>query len=484
MLSDASRLTPFAAIGVAVATVLAIGPALGLAALAVACAAWLVLTRPIVMVAAFAAIVCANVADVATDVHGLPPLGGLLVPALAGALALRAASGAEDISGSLRLLPPVLLYLLVHAVALLWVRDRAATVVDLVDLAKNLLIVLVLAGYLTTMERVRTVVWAMAFAIAAIAALSVFQYATGTFDNAYLGFANASMKQIAGETDSWRASGPLPDPNYFGQVLVLGLPLALAVALLDRRAVVRTLGAAAGVAILAAIFITFSRGALLGVAVMIGAGVMTLRSRWLLLSGALLAGAIALALAPGAYLDRLAPIWQAASALANGGQFFADPALGQRVAVVTAAIEMFRDNPVFGIGFGQFPVQFADVALRGGLDLGAPAEAHSMFLEKLAETGAVGFGLLVGMILFCVVTALRARRRLAEAGLREESVLVGAMILSFVGYLSTAVFLHGDYERFLWLGAALLLSTGAAAHLPLSASAPVSARAPGHVIRS
>ena len=73
---------------------------------------------------------------------------------------------------------------------------------------------------------------------------------------------------------------------------------------------------------------------------------------------------------------------------------------------------------------------------------------------------------------------------LAEAGLREESVLVGAMILSFVGYLSTAVFLHGDYERFLWLGAALLLSTGAASHLSLTASAPVSARAPGHVIRS
>jgi O-antigen ligase len=484
MLTEASRPTLWGALAVAVATLLAIGPLPGLALLAVACAAWLTLIRPIVMVAAYAAIICANVADVATDLSGLPPLGGLLVPALAGALMLRAASGAEDISGGLRLLPAVALYFLAHALALLWVRDAEATVIDLVDLAKNLLIVLTLAGYLTTMERIRTVVRAMAFAIAAIAALSVFQYVTGTFDSAYLGFANAAMKQIAGETESWRASGPLPDPNYFGQVLVLGLPLALAMALTERRGALRLLAAAGGVAILAAIFVTFSRGALLGVAVMVAAGVMTLRSRWLLLSGTLLAGLVALALAPGAYLDRLAPIWQAASALLDGGQFFADPALGQRVAVVTAALEMFRQNPLLGIGFGQFPVQFADFALRGGLDLGAPAEAHSMFLEKLAETGAVGFGLLVGMIVFALVTALRARRRLAEAGRGEAAVLVGAMILSFAGYLTTAVFLHGDYERFLWLGAALLLSTGAASQPSCSASAPLSASATGRAIRS
>lgn len=463
------RTTLFSALVAAAAAMLAIGPTLGLLLLAGVVVAWLTLARPILTVALYGAIVCANVADVGTDVWGLPPIGGLMVPALAGALLLRASTGAEDISGSVRLVLPIALYFLAHAIALLWVRQTAPTAADLLNLAKNLLIVLVLAGYLTSMARLRTVVWAMAFAIAAIAALSLFQYATGTFHNAYLGFANASMKQIFGETESWRVSGPLPDPNYFGQVLVLGLPLALAVAATDERPVLRALGAAGAAAILAAIFVTFSRGALLGVAVMILAAVMTLRSRWVLLFGTTLAVLIALVLAPSAYFDRLTPIWQAAAAIAQGGQWISDPALGQRIAVVTAAIEMFRENPALGIGFGQFPTQFADFALRNGLDLGAPPEAHSMFLEKLAETGALGFGLLIAAIIFAVAAAARARRRLLAGGHRREAILTGALVLSFLGYLTTAIFLHGAYERFFWLGAALLLSTGTASRLPFTA---------------
>lgn len=458
-------------------TVFFLGPAIGLLLIALGIMAWLIVARPIWMVAAYAAIICANVADVATDVHGLPPIGGLMVPVLAAALMLRASNHAEDISANMRLLLPALAYFLVHAIALLWVRETAPTATDLIGLSKNLLIVLVLTGYLTTMTRLRTVMWSMAFAIAVVAALSVVQYATGTFDDTYFGFANASMKQIVGETNTWRVSGPLPDPNYFGQLLVLGLPLALAVATTDRRPLLQIFGLIGALLIVAAIFLTFSRGALLGVAVMILAGVLTLRSRWVLLMSVGLVASVAALVAPSSYFDRITPIWQAVSAVVTGGQFVYDPALSERISVVTAAIEMFRDNPLFGIGTGQFPTQFADYALNHGLDLGAPPEAHSMFLEKLAETGLLGFSMLIATAVTALTVGIRARRRLLESGHIRDAAILRALLLSFVGYLTTAIFLHGAYERFFWLLAALLFASW-----PASTS-PLSARTSGHSLR-
>ena len=188
------------------------------------------LMQPMLAVAAYAVIVVTNAADVATDFHGAPPIGGLLVPGLLLLLLARRAAGLEDLTASILLILPSGAYLATQSIGLLWVEDPLPTIATVSDLLKNLIIAVVLCGFLTSVERLRTVCLCLGVAAVGLAALSVFQYSSGSFGATFFGFATANLKNIAGEVDSWRLQGPLPDPNYFGQLLVMTLPLAAAMA--------------------------------------------------------------------------------------------------------------------------------------------------------------------------------------------------------------------------------------------------------------
>ncbi|MDE3237534.1 MAG: O-antigen ligase family protein [Paracoccaceae bacterium] len=427
----------------------------------------LIVLNPMVLVSAYAAVIASNAADVATTYHGMPPLGGLAVPFLAVLLLARAALTGEAPRGIAPVTAMVAAYFGLRALSLPAEGDLAPTSTALIDLGKNLLIVVVFAGYLTSMGRVRAVTAAAAAAIAAVATLSVFQYATGTFHAGYGGFAVAALRQIAvGEADSWRLTGPVWDANFFGQFLVVGLPLVAVFAGIGRTAPIRLAALAGTVAVLAATVLTFSRGALFAVLLVVLVAVL-LRGGGRILAGfggLCLAGvAAAPMLMPQSYLDRLSLVAEAARAVAGGGQWIADPALQERLSVIAAALRMAALHPLLGIGIGQFPQQYPDYAVRFGLDPGAPAAAHSLYLETLAEGGVLGLLALLALAGAILVLGNRARRRLAAEGAGTDAALVLALQLSAVGFLATSIFLHGAYQRLFWLDAALLLSVWSSA---------------------
>lgn len=452
---------------VAAAAGLALGPARVLLLCVALAAAWIGLTRPMILVAGYAAVICSNAADVATTAHHLPPIGGTIVPFLAVVLLARAAVMREHLGGVLKLALPVALYLFGRAYSLQQVTDTEATTTAVIGLAKDLMIVAVFAGFLTRMARVRAVVAAAAIAVGAMAALSVFQYATRSFESTYFGFANAVVRQIVvGQSDGWRLTGPLPDANFYGQLLVLGLPLVATFAVIGERRLTRLAALAGSAAVLAATVFTYSRGALIGLAIVGLVALLALGSRRTILRMALvgvLASLGGAALLPARAFERLAPVWQALHAALTGGQWVMDPALQERLSVVDAALRMFRANPIFGVGTGQFGVEYSQVALRYGFNVGAPAQAHSLYLEILAEGGLVGLALFTGFVGTAMALAIRARRGLAAEGETRDAALVLGILLSTVGYLATSIFLHGAYQRFLWLDVALLLSVWSAA---------------------
>lgn len=433
-------------------------------------------SAPVAWLCAYAVIVWSNAADIATDRYGLPPIGMATLLVLAWLLAVRTWRGQEDLSSATRLAPAAAVYLLVAGLSLFWVQDVGVTADRVSTLAKNLLIGLVFVAYVTSMDRLRLVAIAIALTLALVAALGVFQYVTQTFERSYLGLATASIKQIVGSTDSWRISGPLGDANFFGQILIVGLPMTACLAVASRQPALKLLAGAGCAAILAAIVLTFSRGTLFAVVVVAAAFVMTLRRR-LAYAGVIALGlAVALAATPTLYLERLLQVGQAASAVLTGEQWIEDPALAQRLSVLSAAFEMFRAHPLLGIGLGQFPVEYGDYALRAGLDPGAPNKAHSVYLGTLAEEGLVGLALLTGTIGAAWVTCTAARRRLQAAGRTADALHLLGLQLGFLGYLTTALFLHNDYARYFWILVALLLSTASASRRPSDAAAPTPLR--------
>jgi hypothetical protein len=72
--------------------------------------------------------------------------------------------------------------------------------------------------------------------------LSTFQYLTDTFTNNYGGFAQVLYAGIVGQAESYRIAGSVGDPNFFGQVLVMLVPLGFDRMLNERSLVLRLLG--------------------------------------------------------------------------------------------------------------------------------------------------------------------------------------------------------------------------------------------------
>jgi hypothetical protein len=95
-----------------------------------------------------------------------------------------------------------------------------------------------------------------------------------------------------------------------------------------------------------------------------------------------------------------------------------------------AAGEAFRSDPLTGIGAGGFEAWWAR---EGSLPLTA-RDAHSLFLETLAELGIAGFLLIVS---FVVVVGVTGFRRRVDAGTR---LTVGVALAAFAaGLVSAAV---------------------------------------------
>lgn len=452
-----------AAAALGVAATLAVGPVIGVAGVMV----WLLVLvggfHPTVVACAIAAVVTSNAAAVATDLYGAPPIGALLVPGFIALLLVRRLAGLENFEGAIRVAPALLLYLVVLSLSVIWVEDTEPTIDRLLAVAKDLMMVLAFTGFAVSPPRLRAVVWTIAITISVLSGLSVVQFATGAFESNFLGFAVASIQGITETTQSWRLQGPIGDPNYFAQLLVTFLPLIVVTAFAAPSRWLRLAGLAGAPLTLAAIVLTYSRGALLGVLAMTMFAMLLMRHRLLVLAGAALLGVIGMAVAQDLVIGRIALVFAALQSVIAGEQSVADMALAQRLSVFRAAALMFAESPFLGVGTGQFAHLYPSYALSYGLDLGAPPQAHNRYMEAGAEGGLLGLATLIALIGGVVASGMRSAARFDKAGLTRDAMLVRGLVLGLLGYLATGIFLHAAFERFAALVISLILASATVA---------------------
>jgi O-antigen ligase len=191
-----------------------------------------------------------------------------------------------------------------------------------------------------------------------------------------------------------RAVGTQVDPNSFGGLLVV-IAVVTGVALLARRPVLpRWLLGGLFLVDMAALVLTNSRSALVGV-VAAGALVATLRYRRLWVWG--VAGAVVIAaLGVGSgYFARLA-----------SGLRFEDQASLMRLAEYRNAIDIIGRYPAFGVGFGT----------AGELDL--TTGVSSIYLTVAERAGLLGLALFLVTVFALLAAGLAAVRR--SASLRDD----------------------------------------------------------------
>lgn len=235
-----------------------------------------------------------------------------------------------------------------------------------------------------------------------------------------------------------RAQGPLEDPNDYAFVLAVTVPLALYRIYWAARPLHRALHVLALFAMFAAILASFSRSALVGLAVAGAWAAVTRRLplRWTLL---VLGGLIAVAL-----VSYLLQPERVDTALAQK-RHVAQSNIDQRLLAWRVAVEQFGSSPVLGVGPGNFEVRFDEFELPPDPRLGALA-AHNAYLDVLAELGAPGLAL---FLTYLALAWSRLRRR--SPGDPGADALQSALAAGFVVAMVGAVFLTEQYYSPLWL---------------------------------
>jgi O-antigen ligase len=259
--------------------------------------------------------------------------------------------------------------------------------------------------------------------------------------------------------DAGRLSGEIGDPNQTAAAFIPAVALAGFAFLATRRALARIVLLAAAVLIVVALFMTESRGGLVGLgAALIAALIASGPYRPKILVATLCLAALGIA-----YFTYAADQEARERALA----FSPTPEeTAGRTDLWKLALQMSSDHPVLGVGARNFMVTSpsyatSDVSIQA-IDKAftRPVVVHNTYLQILAELGTVGLFLFASVVIGTFLVACRAIRFFAQQGARDLEILARGMVVALVGLLSAYTFLSGSYEKALWLllGCAAALS--------------------------
>lgn len=381
---------------------------------------------------------------VASHTVGAPELSQGLLLIMIAALVWRQLTRGEQVS-----LPAELRALLAlgfaYTVSAIFARDLGTSLGEVQDFLGYGLTVAILVALLDRPIWLRRAVWTVVIAGASLAILSLLQAGLGAYGSDFAGFAHAKSEGGG----AFRAGGPL-DPNFFGQLLVATAMLALYLALSSRDRAGRALGFTALAACLTASALTGSRGALVAAAaafclVLLLAPI----PRGLVAATGVLVVAAGLMFLPAGIKARVGlPTSSADSEQVAAVSKGSASAIRGRQSENLAAVGMFGDYPIFGVGPGNYPLHYLDYSQEIGLDPRLEQrEAHSLYLEAFAETGIVGASAFLAVLWLALRGAWRARQRLA----RRDALLAEGIFVALMSFLVAGLFLHASYLRYLWI---------------------------------
>jgi O-antigen ligase len=253
---------------------------------------------------------------------------------------------------------------------------------------KIILIFALMMSTITTPRRVRQMTWIMMVASGYIASRAVFDYVRG-------------VNLVEGDRVRGAVGGMFENPNDLALNLVTFLAPTLFVIFQDRKPSRRLFASVLAAAMLAAIVCTKSRSGFLGLIAM-GAVVMyyTARVKPAVVGVVMIAGLMALPAMPDSFWNRMDSIVNADEDQTGSR--------AARLRLFDQGIQVFMDNPITGIGAGQFKNYNAPGVVEKW------RVTHNVWLQVAAELGLLGlatFGFLVIRAYTANFAAMRMLRR-------------------------------------------------------------------------
>jgi putative inorganic carbon (hco3(-)) transporter len=272
------------------------------------------------------------------------------------------------------------------------------------DLAKMALTFFFLANCIVNERALRGVMWVMVIG-------GLFP-AAGTIKN-----------YLQGEMEEGRAAwlGIFANPNEVAYALVILVPMVAYLAT-PRSWLARAILAAITLVYVTAIYVTFSRGGLLGLVTVLALVAWRKKNRMVQV-------VIAVVLVAGFLFAN--KFWSRGE---DFSQLDNDISFQQRIATSEAGFNMFLDHPLSGVGFGCSVVAWPLYAPEGLYTRGALV-THNTFMQVLSETGAFGFlpfVLLIGLSLYHL-RKLAADPSTAQFGSAIEVAIWGLVVCGMSG---------------------------------------------------
>jgi hypothetical protein len=229
------------------------------------------------------------------------------------------------------------------------------------------------------------------------------------------------------------------NPNDLATLLLVPFGVALGFMFSTHtRILVRLGGGISAILMIVVILLTQSRGAVIGVVIGMGPALVVLglkRPVRLLLVGGILAVVVGVSV-PVSVWERLAGI-QKLSNVSTIAEADTEGSAGQRFEIQKVGWQIFKDNPVIGIGLGAYPLANAMYAPNLGR-----RDTHNTYLNLVVEVGVPGFLLWCALVWSTMRYAYRVRQ-LGPPG--ELATLQAWMGRAFVAYLVAGMF--GTYSK-------------------------------------
>ncbi|MBV9213969.1 MAG: O-antigen ligase family protein [Actinobacteria bacterium] len=320
------------------------------------------------------------------------------------------------------------------ALSLTWAESKSAGATPLMRYALNVILFLIVYSAVKTPRDFKWTVGA---------------YVTGAMLAA--GYGLVTPPQTVTYYEVSRATGTLGDPNQLAAVLIGGIVLAAALAATVKRSPFLRL-MLIGVAIVCTlgIFLTLSRGGLVALGFALVTAVFA-AGRWRIQA---IAFVVVLGVTALLYFGFAATPDQIARVTSFGNG-------SGRQDIWTVGWRMVQAHPVRGVGVGNFQTSSIHYLLQPGalqradLIVDTPKVAHNTYLNVLAEEGVIGAALFVSIILFSLVSILRASRIFERLGDASMELLSRGLLVALAGILAADFFISDEFSKQLWLLLAL-----------------------------
>ena len=287
---------------------------------------------------------------------------------------------------------------------------------ELIRVSKVLLMTVVLILLVTSKKKLDTLFLVTAFSFGALAI-------KGTL----FGFQTSGNFRIWGPPDSF-----VYDNNDLGLALNMTLPVMFYMTREVESSRLRKLLWVCFYASILTVILSYSRGALLGLAVVLGA--IALKSRHKILAAALLTvfAALLLTFAPPAWMNRMG----------NFAHGELDESAEGRLHAWQFALTFAAEYPIMGGGFETFTPEL-EARYTPQFSFAGP---HSIYFQTLGEQGFVGLGIFLSLLGGCFYGLWSMRRRVrGQPAFNWVANYSNMLEICLLGYAVSGAFLPRAY---------------------------------------